>query len=216
MCADFGRRRRRGSEGVYDPILDSSGDLMRRPAPTGLHPERWDADYNRPMVYDRENYDYAQSRTQPLGEHFGPVLWGTMGDRDRTWMNPDRIDMRGAMPGDDFSRARILDEGRGPSFAGRGPKRARRSDERIHEDVCEALTMHPAIDASELEVAVHDGIVTLHGTVDDRTSKRLATDVAQSVAGVSDVLSEVRARRARERGRVDEARKRREDEVARR
>src|SRR4051812_18743532 len=114
---------------------------MRRPAPTGRRPERWDADYNHPMVYDRENYRYAQSQTQPLGEHYGPVLWGTMGDRDRTWMNPDRIDMRGAMPGDDYSRARALDRGRGVSFVGRGPKGARHSDERIHEDVCEALAM---------------------------------------------------------------------------
>ena len=216
MCADFERRRRRGSYGVFDPILDSAGDLMRWPAPTGPRPERWADDYNRPLVYDRENYDYAQSWAQPPGEHYGPVRWGTLGDRDRTWMDPNRIDMRGAMPGEDYSRARVLGESRGPSFAGRGPKGWRRSDARIREDVCEALSMHPALDASELEVEVHDGVVTLRGTVADRRSKRLAVDIAESVAGVRDVHSELRTRRPVERGRIDEARKRREDEIARR
>jgi hypothetical protein len=215
MCADFDRRRQ-AEPHRFDPVLDSAGNLMRLPAPTGPRPERWNAGYNRPMVYDRENYDYAQSRTQPLGEHYGPVRWGTLGDRDRTRMNPDRIDMRGAMPGEDHSRTRVLDEDRGPSFAGRGPKGWRRSDERVHEDVCEALAMHPAIDASGLEVEVHDGVVTLRGAVDDRTSKRLAVDVAESVSGVTDVQSQVRAQRPEERGRIDKTRERREDEIARR
>jgi hypothetical protein len=191
MCADFNRRRR------PDLVLDTSGDLMRPPAPTGRHPERWDADYNRPMVYDRENYDYAQSHSQPLGRSYGPAPWGTLGDRDRTHMNPDWIDTRGVPPGEDHSRARVLGEGRGPSFSGHGPKGWRRSDERIHEDVCEALTMHPAIDPSGLEVQVRDGVVVLRGTVEDRRSKRLAVDVAESVSGVRDVESEVRAQRRR-------------------
>lgn len=42
---------------------------------------------------------------------------------------------------------------RGP-HAGRGPKGYQRSDERIREDVCDRLTEHPAIDASEIEVEV--------------------------------------------------------------
>jgi hypothetical protein len=232
MCADFDRRRQpephrspltphtrrsRGDRyddfGPLDPVLDITGNLMRLPAPTGPRPEPWNAPYNRPMVYDRENYDYAQSQSQPPGRTYGPVRWGTLGDRERTRMNPDWIDMRGAMPGADFSRARVLGEGHGPSFAGVGPKGWRRSDERIREDVCEALAMHPAIDASDLEVEVHDGVVTLRGTVDDRRSKRLAVDIAESIAGVTGVRSEVRARSRQERARID---KRREDEVARR
>jgi osmotically-inducible protein OsmY len=128
-------------------------------------------------------------------------------------MNPDWIDMRGAMPGADYSRTRVLGEGHGPSFAGRGPKGWRRSDERVHEDVCEALSMHPALDASDIEVEVHDGVVTLRDTVEDRRSKRLAVDIAESISGVLDVRSELRARSPKERARID---KRREDEVARR
>jgi hypothetical protein len=200
----------------WDPLLDDDGDPRRRLAPTGQSPERWAADFNRPMAYDRENYDAAQSRTDPPGRSYGPVRWGTLGDRARTSMNPAYIDLHGAMPGADYSRTRTLGRSRGPSFAGRGPKGWRRSDERIREDVCEALAMHPAVDASDLEVEVHEGVVTLRGSVDDRTSKRLASDIAESVAGVEDVLSAVRARRPEERGSIDPARKRREDAIARR
>jgi hypothetical protein len=232
MCADFDRRRQpeprrsphpphpRGSRrdrhhdfGSPDLVLDTTGNPLRLPAPTGPGPGPWNAPYNRPMVYDRENYNYARSQAQPLGRSFGPVRWGTLGDRERTHMNPDWIDRRGVMPGADYSRTRALGEGRGPSFAGRGPKGWRRSDERVREDVCEALAMHPAIDAGDLEVEVRDGVVMLHGTVDDRTSKRLAVDVAESISGVAEVRSEVRARSRQERARIDKGR---EDEVARR
>jgi hypothetical protein len=41
-------------------------------------------------------------------------------------------------------------------------------------------------------------------------------DVAESIAGVTDVVSEVRAQRPAERGRIDDARKRSEDAIARR
>lgn len=175
-----------------DGILDQTGGPMRPPAHTGPAPERWNAGYNRPMVYDRENYDYAQSQTYAPDRSYGPVRWDTMGGRDRTHMSPGRIDMQGALPGRDRSHAGRVGGPSGPSFAGRGPKGYRRSDERIREDVCEALTMHPAVDASDLDVAVQDNVVTLRGTVHDRRSKRLAEDIAASVAGVTDVQNEVR------------------------
>ena len=78
-------------------------------------------------------------------------------------------------------------------FAGKGPKNFRRSDERIREDVCQRLTDHPAVDASEIEVAVQEGEVTLTGTVEDRRMKRLAEDVAGESPGVRDVHNQIRA-----------------------
>ncbi|HEU4629052.1 MAG TPA: BON domain-containing protein [Gemmatimonadaceae bacterium] len=87
---------------------------------------------------------------------------------------------------------------KGPSYAGRGPKNYRRSDERIHEEVCEALTRHPGLDASDLEVRVADGEVTLSGTVTDRRAKRLAEDLAEDCAGVRDVRNELRLGERRE------------------
>lgn len=80
---------------------------------------------------------------------------------------------------------------RGP-YAGRGPKGWRRSDERILEEINERLTDHPAIDATEVEVTVHGGEATLTGTVEDRNSKRLAEDIADSVSGVTEVHNQLR------------------------
>lgn len=78
---------------------------------------------------------------------------------------------------------------------GRGPKGYRRSDERILEDVNERLTQHDRIDASEIEVRVEQGEVTLSGTVDTRSAKHLAEDVAEGVSGVCDVQNNIRVRR---------------------
>jgi len=78
------------------------------------------------------------------------------------------------------------------THAGKGPKGYQRTDERIREDVCVRLTDHPEIDASEVEVRVDGGEVTLSGTVEDRRVKRLAEDVTHSVSGVRDVHNQLR------------------------
>jgi len=79
---------------------------------------------------------------------------------------------------------------------GRGPKGYRRSDERIHEDVCERLTEDPFIDASNIEVAVKDGEVTLGGTVSSRGLKRRAEDLAELASGVAHVQNNLRVQGA--------------------
>ena len=85
-------------------------------------------------------------------------------------------------------------EGRRRTFAGRGPKGWRRSDERIREDVNEAVARDPEIDATELEVRVENGVVTLTGIVEDRREKRIAEDLAEDVFGVDDVRNELKIR----------------------
>ena len=77
-------------------------------------------------------------------------------------------------------------------FTGRGPRGYQRSDERIREDVCDRLTMHGDIDASNVEVEVVGAEVTMRGMVDSRSSRRLAEDVAEAVPGVRHVHNEVR------------------------
>jgi len=77
------------------------------------------------------------------------------------------------------------------AFWGAGPKGYRRSDERILEDVCEALgALHP--DAREIEVLVQDGEVTLGGHVRSRSEKWLAEDIAEDVLGVREVHNRLR------------------------
>ncbi len=78
-----------------------------------------------------------------------------------------------------------------PAIQRRGPKSYRRSDARIREEICEAMSDTP-IDASEVEVAVVDGHVTLTGTVAHRADKRRLGDIAETIRGVEDVTNDIR------------------------
>jgi len=68
----------------------------------------------------------------------------------------------------------------------------RRSDERIREDVCEALTLDPWLDATHVQVNVESGVVTLQGTVADRHMKFRAEECADQASGVQDVENRIR------------------------
>ena len=74
---------------------------------------------------------------------------------------------------------------------GKGPKSYRRSDERIREDVNDQLS-EGYLDASEIEVTVVDSVVTLSGTVNSRSDKRRAEDIAEDVRGVRNVENRLR------------------------
>jgi len=75
---------------------------------------------------------------------------------------------------------------------GKGPKGYTRSDERIREEVSDRLMFDADIDASEIEVEVQNGEVTLRGTVDRRETKRAVEDIAESVHGVGEVQNQLR------------------------
>lgn len=79
-------------------------------------------------------------------------------------------------------------------FFGKGPKGYKRSDDRIREDVCDRLS-EGWIDASDIEISVADGEVTLSGYVDERRMKHVAEDLAERVAGVQDVHNHLRVRK---------------------
>lgn len=78
------------------------------------------------------------------------------------------------------------------SHRGRGPKNWRRSDERIREIVNDMLTDDADVDATDIDVTVQDGEVTLEGRVTTRREKRLAEDIAYHCAGVEDVQNRLR------------------------
>ncbi|ADV68415.1 BON domain-containing protein [Deinococcus maricopensis] len=80
----------------------------------------------------------------------------------------------------------------GISHRGKGPKGYQRSDDRIREMVSDALEDDHGIDASDIEVMVQNGEVTLTGTVTDRQQKRMAEDCAERVRGVRDVHNQIR------------------------
>jgi osmotically-inducible protein OsmY len=80
---------------------------------------------------------------------------------------------------------------RGP-FAGRGPRGYQRSDERIREDICERMCDNDELDASEIDILVVGGEVTLQGSVRDRYDKHLAEDLVEQVSGVREVNNQLR------------------------
>jgi hypothetical protein len=88
------------------------------------------------------------------------------------------------------------------SYRGMGPKGFRRSDERLREQVCEALTDNDEIDASDVEVMVKEGEVTLSGIVEDRRMKLLAERIAESFSGINEVQNTIRIRRPEDRSRT--------------
>lgn len=86
---------------------------------------------------------------------------------------------------------------------GKGPTGYTRSDDRIKEQICEALADDDHIDATHIEVVVKNGEVILTGTVDDRRTKRLAEDLVERMPGVKDVQNQLRVGRGNlESGRV--------------
>jgi osmotically-inducible protein OsmY len=80
-------------------------------------------------------------------------------------------------------------------FSGVGPKGYKRSDDRIEEEVCNVLLKDKNINASDIEVKVKDGIVTLSGTVENRSDKLEAEMAIEGVAGVEDINNEIKLKK---------------------
>ncbi len=75
---------------------------------------------------------------------------------------------------------------------GRGPKDYKRSDERISEEIHECFSRHHELDATEIQIEVKNGEVTIRGTVDQRFEKRIAEDLVDEVSGVKHVQNMIR------------------------
>jgi osmotically-inducible protein OsmY len=84
----------------------------------------------------------------------------------------------------------------------KGPKGYRRPDGRIYEDVCEALLNDRFIDASDIDVEVHEGIVSLRGAVESRRMKKEAEFCIDNIFGVVDVFNLLNIYQFREAGGV--------------
>lgn len=67
---------------------------------------------------------------------------------------------------------------------GHGPRDWRKSDERIRDEVCEALAAHRALDARDMNVGVEAGEVILSGVCPCPASRALAESIALEIVGV--------------------------------
>jgi hypothetical protein len=79
---------------------------------------------------------------------------------------------------------------------GRPPRDYRRADDRIRDEIIECIVRDTDIDASDVEVQVAAGEVTLVGTVEDRAAKRGLEDVVERVFGVVDIHNNVKVRKS--------------------
>jgi hypothetical protein len=167
------------------------------------------ADWRYPEPWGREEPRHRGARPR-TGEYGGPGdygnqgIWGTQGNRQDwsrgnewqwNWNPRGRQEYTGSSSyygGLGSFGGGMTQYGERGRFAGRGPKGWQRSDERVRDDINERLTDHPELDATEIQVQVNQGEVTLSGTVDERRAKRLAEDIAESVSGVKDVHNQLR------------------------
>ncbi len=81
------------------------------------------------------------------------------------------------------------------SFLGQGPKNYN-PDKRIWEEVCLNLTFHPSVDASEIDVNVHEGVVILSGLIWSRKMKRTAEKCIENIAGVRDIINRLQIKKS--------------------
>jgi osmotically-inducible protein OsmY len=72
------------------------------------------------------------------------------------------------------------------------PGAVMKSDAQLHADVAEELTTDPSIDARHIAVAVHDGAVTLTGTVPSFWQKVEAEAAVRRVTGVKAIANELK------------------------
>ena len=127
--------------------------------------EQADRDYA--YGYDRQAYG-EQARRGPM-ERASDELASWFGDRQAERRREDDLGHRG-----------------------RGPQGYRRTDARISEDAHDRLTEDPRLDASNIQVSVKDGEITLTGMVADRASKHRAEHCVEDIAGVGHVQNNLR------------------------
>lgn len=140
---------------------------------------------HRPDTY-REDRDWDRAAHQSSG-------WTGRGrSGNRGFMDRASDEVASWFGDEDAARRRQVDEDRGHS--GRGPKGYVRADERIRDDVNDRLTYDRHVDASDIEVTVSNGEVTLNGMVLDRFSKRHAEDIIENLNGVTHVQNNLRVK----------------------
>lgn len=118
--------------------------------------------------------------------------YGNRNDRD--WWDRTSDEVASWFGDDDAERRRRKDRMEGP-HKGKGPKGYVRSDEKIQDEINDKLYHDSHVDASEIEVSVNAGDVTLTGTVNDKSTKRRAEDLAEQITGVQDVTNNLKVTR---------------------
>jgi osmotically-inducible protein OsmY len=162
--------------------------------------------------YENQGYGDQGAWGQPYGDEFRSQDWGRQSSREGGMSSRQYYGQQGGGYGQmsnygqqgGFGQQGYGQQGYGQQaggyrqqgmqgrFSGRGPRGYQRSDQRIQEDINDRLTDHPEIDASEIEIKVNGGEVTITGTVHERYAKRMTEDCVECVGGVKQVHNQLR------------------------
>lgn len=160
----------------------------------------WEPEANR-RRYENEDYGRKEQRSlgrwdryreRPSSESGFYNDRGRVNQDDRSWWDRASDEVSSWFGDEDAQRRRQRDEQYGGQHRGRGPKNYTRSDERIKEDINDRLTDHSYLDASDIDVEVRNGEVTLTGFVNSRRDKRMAEDIVENISGVKNVENRLR------------------------
>lgn len=211
---DMDRYRNESFDREYDRNFDRSNYNSRTSLDQGRVNMGENEDYGRSRDYERDfgessrDYGWDKRFDRSRRDYDRDFMRGRERDSDRGWFGGD-------MRQNDFGTRRMSDDNfrstrwgadrnlerrefgrsdRGEHY-GKGPKGWKRSDERIREEACEALWRDNEIDASEIDVQVKDGTLTLSGSVASRDLKRAAEHCVEDISGVDDVHNELRVKR---------------------
>lgn len=170
-----------------DEKISDAGTEEKLAENSAQEPERLAVDV--PCLDDFQERTECQTATKPS---FGGM--GYFGNSDgggQSFNGAQRL-----YPGDPSFRAHPTREVHFPQIgmASRMPKNYRRPDERVLDNVCERLAMHPGVDVFDVTVHIEAGVIRLGGTVKDRYERRLVEKITEGVWGVRDIENGVRFR----------------------
>ncbi len=177
--------------GAYDPLADYDRQQTRSRGSHGGSGR--DRDFDRSYgsnTSSRSNYGRGEYAPDERRDH-DRGFFDKAGDEVASWFGDDEAERRREM---DYRRQQDHHASRGQSHRGRGPKNYSRTDERILEDACDHLTHDHGVDASDMEVTVKNGELTLDGKVNSRWEKRRAEDCVHDISGVKHVQNNLRLR----------------------
>ncbi len=145
--------------------------------------QRYQYNNYRPTHDTAGRYAHAGAPGTQYGAQAERGFWDQTRDEVSSWFGDDQAAQR-----------RRMDEVQAGQHSGKGPKGYTRSDDRIREDLNDRLTDDHRLDASDIDVKVDKGEVTLTGHVSQRADKRRAEDIAETIGGVKHVQNNLRVK----------------------
>lgn len=172
-----------GPSGVYDAadFAGYAGGGTWSGGTGGYDYERGYGDGGRSEGRRDDRHEGYEDRARDAGAFFRRT-----GEKISSWFEglgrEDQSDV--ARRGEGYDRQR--------GARGLGPKGYKRPDERINEEAHQRLTDDPWLDASNIDVSVSGGEVTLSGTVENREAKHRAERIVEDLSGVNHVQNNLR------------------------